>query len=255
MHRLALAGFLPVLLVASVEAQRSPVVTESEFLSALDDKHPAVAEQFQAVVMARARVVGASTFENPTLAMSREDLRGPAEEREWTLSWRLPESSRRLGIQARQEEFEAAEARLSQDLSSLRLEMRQVYAEWAVAAARRESLGAQAARIEALAAREARRAEQGESSGLEAHRLALAAAGLHAQVALVAAAEEGARGRAKTWFPGLPANAEPALPSLPAAPDLEGDHPLLRAAQADLGAAILEQRAAPRSAWAARRRG
>ena len=246
MFRLAWIGLLPVLLSASTLAQTSLVVTEAGFLSVLDDNHPAVAERSQDVAMARARVVAASTLENPTLAVVREDPSGPVEQTDWSISWQIPERDRRLRIEAGEATVAAAEARLAQDLLALRLTMRQVYADWAIATARRERLSAQAAHVEALAARETTRAEGGEASGLEAHRLRLAAAGLQAKVALAEVAAETARSGALSWRPNLAAGARPVLPLLPQAPDLEQSHPLLRAAQADLGAAMLERQAAGR---------
>jgi cobalt-zinc-cadmium efflux system outer membrane protein len=247
MSRFALAGLLPAFLAASVAAQDSPVVTEAEFLSVLDASYPAVVESAQALALARARVLEASTFENPVLGVVREDPSGPVEQTDWTVSWRLPDAARRPEIESRERTADAAEARFSQDLLSLRQAMREVYAEWAVATARRERLAAQAARVAALAGREALRAEQGEASGLEAHRLSLAAGGLEARAALAAAAADEARARARGWHPGLPADAEPLLPPLPPAPPEAGaDHPSLRAAEEDLAAAELAQEAVGR---------
>ncbi|MEE8525022.1 MAG: TolC family protein [Thermoanaerobaculia bacterium] len=246
MHRFAVAGLLPVLWAAPGAAQPSSIVTEAEFLSTLDESHPAVAEASEALSVARARVVAASTLENPVLGAVREDPSGPVAQTDWTISWQLPEADRRPRIAAREEAAGAAEARRSQELLSLRLTMREIFAEWTFAAARGESLRAHAERVEALAAREAARAERGEASGLEAHRLALAAAGLRARVAIAAATAEEARSRARSWYPGLPADAEPLLPPLPPAPELDEDHLLVRAARADVAAATLEREAAGR---------
>lgn len=246
MHRYALAGLLPVIFAAAGGAQAPPIVTEAEFLSALDASHPAVAVDAQDLALARARVVEASTLDNLTAGVVREDPDGPIEQTDVLLSWQLPHPSRRLVIEAREEAANAAAASFSQRLRALRLDMREVYAEWALAAAREERLAAQAERVEALSERVSARAERGETSGLEAHRLALAAEALRARVALAAASRERARIEAARWAPAMPEDARPVVPELPPAPSLDGAHPLIRAAEADLAAARLERKAAGR---------
>jgi outer membrane protein TolC len=131
-------------------------------------------------------------------------------------------------------------------LLTLRLAMKEIYAEWAFASAQHERLATQAERVEALAAREHERERRGETSGLEARRLDLAASGLQTRVALAAAASEQARSRAAGWNPSLLPGARPELPILPAAPESINDHPSVRAAQKDLAAAELERKAAGR---------
>jgi len=246
MHRLALAGLLPVLFAAPGGAQGPPTITEDEFLAVLDESHPAVRDSSEALAVARARVVEAATLENPVVGVEREDPRGAGEQTDWTISWQLPEAGRRREIGALEEEADAVATRLSQQLLALRLTMREVYAEWALAEARQSRLSAQAGRVEALAVRETARAERGESSGVEAHRLELAATALRSRVTLAAAAGERARAEATGWFPALPPDVRPVLPALPPAPELDADHPLVRAAEADLAATLLERRAAGR---------
>lgn len=246
MHRFALAGLLPVVFALAVGAQDAPIVTEAEFLAALDASHPAVADSAEDLALARARVVEASTLDNPTVGVVREDPEGPLGQTDVLFSWQLPHRARRSRIEAREEAALSATESFSQRLRELRLEMREVYAEWALAAAREERLAAQEERVEALSERESARAERGESSGLEANRLALAAEALYARVALAAAARERAHIAAARWVPEMPENARPAMPPLPAAPDLAGDHPLVRAAMAELAAARLEREAAGR---------
>lgn len=246
MHRLVLAGLVPALFAAAGGAQTPPIVTEAELLSALDASHPAVAASAEDLALARARVVAASTFDNPAVGIVREDPSGPIEQTDVVVSWQLPRTARRPEVEAREEAVRAAAARLSQRLRALRVAMREVYAEWALAAAREESLAAQAERVEALAEREAARAERGESSGLEAHRLQLAAQALRARAALAAAARERRRAEVARWVPTLPDEARPVVPDLPLPPDVDADHPLVRAAEADLAAARLESEAAGR---------
>ena len=247
MQRIALAGLVSVFLAVGVSgAAWARAVTEAEFLSALDGSHPAVVESAESLDLARARVVAASIFDNPVLAVVREDPNGPVGQTDWTLSWRLPGANRRPTISARKEVVDAEAARHSQQLLALRLTMKEIYAEWALASARHERLSAQAERVEALADRERLRAERGESSGLEVRRLDLAASGLRARIALAAAAAEQARARAAGWSPTLPPDAHPVVPAVPGAAELGEDHPLVRAAASDLAAATLERQAADR---------
>ena len=246
MHRLVLAGLVPALVAAAGGAQDRSTVTETEFLSVLDESHPAVAEAAEQLNLARSRVVAASTLENPSGTVVREDPDGPVEQTDYLLSWKLPDAARGPTVEAREATVEAAGARLSQRLLDLRLRMRATYAEWALARARRTRLSVQADRVEALSEREARRAERGEASGLEARRLELAAAALCSRVALSSAGAERAEAEARRWHPTLPPDARPVIPEVPDPPELETGHPLLRAAEADLAAASLQDRAAGR---------
>ncbi|HVS02931.1 MAG TPA: TolC family protein [Thermoanaerobaculia bacterium] len=246
MHRLALAGLVSALVAAAGGAQDSPIVTEAEFLSALDASHPAVAEAAEELALARARVVEASTLDNPAVGVAREDPSGPVEQTDLLVSWRLPHLARRPEVEAREAAVRAASARTALRLRTLHLEMREVYAAWALAAARQERLSAQAERVATLAARESARAEWGEASGLEAHRLTLATEALRARVALAAAARERGRAEAARWVPTLPGEARPVVPELPPAPSFGNDDPRVRAAEAELAAARLEREAASR---------
>ncbi len=256
MHRLVLAGLLPVLFAIPGAAgggaglasrgDEPPIVTEAEFLSALDDSHPAVVERMAALAVARSRIVAASAWANPVLEAVREDPSGPSTQTEWALSWQLPGAGRRPVVAARREAADAAAARLSQQLLALRLAMKEVYAVWAVASTRHDLLATQTERVKALADRQRLRAQRGEASGLEARRLELAAGLLRTRVALAAGAAERARAEAAGWHATLPPDARPLLPPVPPAPDPREDHPLVRAAERDLAAATLERQAAGR---------
>ncbi|MDE2978482.1 MAG: TolC family protein [Acidobacteriota bacterium] len=241
MHRSILIGLFGGFLAVAGAAQDGPVVTEAEFLSVLDETHPAVRESAEAVGLAEARLLAARTFDNPVVGAVREDPAGPIGQTDILVSWQIPGIERRPEINAREGEIGAARRRVAYDLLGYRLAMREAYAGWAVSDARRQRLAIQAERVESLAQREAVRAERGEASGLEARRLGLAAATLRSRVALAAGASERARAEAAAWHPGLPANARPVLPELPAAPSLDGADVRVRAAEADLAAAELAQ--------------
>lgn len=241
MHRSTLLGLLGGFFAVAGAAQDGPVVTEAEFLSVLDETHPAVRESAEAVGLAEARLLAARTFDNPVLEAVREDPAGPIGQTDVLVSWQIPGAARRPEIEAREGEIGAARRRLAHDLLGYRLAMREAYAGWAVAAARWQRLSIQAERVESLAEREASRAERGEASGLQARRLRLAAATLRSRVALAAGASERAKAEAAAWHPGLPADARPVLPELPEAPSLDGADTRVRAARADLDAAELAE--------------
>ncbi len=243
MHRFSLPGLLGGLLAAASAAQSAPVVTEAEFLSVLDEAHPAVRESAAALAVADAGVLAATTFSNPVLDAGRENPGGPIGQTDILVSWQLPGAGRRPEIKARKGEVEAARRRFDHQLLAHRLTMRQAYADWAVAAARQNRLAAQAERVESLARREAARAERGEASGLEAGRLRFAAATLRSRVALAGAEKEQARAEAAAWYPGLLADARPILPELPVTPSLDGIDTRVDAAKANLAAAELAHRA------------
>ena len=241
MHRSILIGLFGGFFAVAGAAQDRPVVPEAEFLSVLDGTHPAVRESAGAVGLAEARLLAARTLDNPVVEAVREDPGGPIGQTDVLVSWQIPGAERGPEIRAREGEVGAARRGLAHELLGYRLAMREAYAGWAVAAARRQRLTLQAERVGSLAQREAVRAERGEASGLEARRLGLAAATLRSRVALAAGASERARAEAAAWHPGLPADAQPVLPELPAAPSLDGADVRVRAAEADLAAAELAQ--------------
>jgi len=247
MHRLAVAGLAPVLFTAIAGAQSPPsVITEAEFLSALDEAHPAVLARQRQVADAQANIVAASTLANPQLGVVSEDPSGPVRQLDVLLSWELPRLSRGPEIHAAEREADVAEAQLFEEVLELRITMRQIYAGWAVSTARSERLGAQASRVAELANRERSRAQKGETSGLEAHQLTLAASGLRARLALAEALAVSSRAAARVWRSDIEEDATPLLPPLPTATDPIGSHPRMDAALAELAAANLASKAAGR---------
>ncbi len=246
MHRFRLISLLAWLVAAAGGAQDPRLLTEAEYLSALDEKHPVVRESAQALARAEARVTAARTFENPVLGGVREDPAGPIGQTDIVVSWQIPGAERGPEIEARESEAQAVRTRLAHEFRTYRLAMREAYAGWAVAHTRRERLATRAERVESLARREAARAEGGEASGLEANRLRLAAATLRSRVVLAEVASEGARAEAAAWRPDLPVDAYPVLPDLPEAPSLDAADTRVRAAEADVAAAELAREATRR---------
>ena len=243
----ALTGLVSVLL--AVSGGSTVTVTETEFLSRLD-KDPAVVVRSSQLSIARAELLEARTLENPVFEYSREDPDGAVSQDDWLLSWQLPGPTRRLEIDAAGKSVEATAARVEHQLRMLRTSARQDFAAWAVAAKRRDLLAASVDRLDKLAAREAVRAEKGESSGLGAHRLRLAADALESQLSLAAAEQQRARAAVARWWPELSPEAQPELPALPTAATSEGpseaEHPLISANRAQAESAELSRRASER---------
>ncbi len=247
MHRLAVAGLVPVLFTAIAGAQSPPsVITEAEFLSVLDEAHPAVLARQRQVADAQAKIVAASTLANPQLGVVSEDPSGPVRQLDLLLSWELPRLSRGPEIHAAEHEVTVAEAQLLEDVLELRIAMRQVYSGWAVSTARSERLAAQASRVAELADRERSRAHKGETSGLEAHQLTLATSELRARLALAEALAVSFRAAARVWRPDIEGDAIPVLPPLPTPMESIGSHPRIDAALAEQEAANLASKAAGR---------
>lgn len=243
-----IAAFAACLAACSVQAFAEPPeeISEADFLAALTKGHPAFAVLEEAVGAARAAAVSARTLDNPELEVTRED---PSEELGLALAWQLPSPARRrLAITAAEREVEAARARVVADRLAVRLALRQAFAEWAVAAASAERRRSRVERLAALAERERRRAERGESSGLEARRLALAVAEARGRLAVADAGAVRARAAARAWRPDLPGGATPVVPALPEGlPTTDAEHPRVAALEAELAAARLAGEAAGRA--------
>jgi len=241
MQRLVSALAAAVLAVPCA-GQTSSTITEAEFLSALDDQHPALVAKREAVFAAEAELRRVAAWSNPRLTAVREDPTGSTSQIDLTLAWQPPHPSRRLAVSAGEKDLEAAQARYDSDRLDLRLSMREVYAQWAVATELAAAVGDQALAVDRLAQRQRRRAEIGESSGLEAARLELEAAQLSSRQALFETDALQSEAIARGFSLEIDAGARPELPSLPALVDVEGDHPTLEALARELEAARLASR-------------
>ncbi len=244
----ALAGPLVEPLRASPRGESAPeardvdparVVTEAEFLSLIDADHPAVRSLTGELGTARAELERASTLPNPELSVAREGPTGGTEQVDLTLSWQPPRPDRRkLAVGAARAEVAAADARFDARRLDLHLALRTVYARWALARERLETLERHAGRIASLVERERLRAERGEASGLSVRRLELAAARARGEADRAAAELERARSTARGWRPDLPAGAEPHLPPLPElAENRPTPHPRTVSLEAEIEAA------------------
>ena len=248
MRQYIAAGIASALVGGTLVAQ-PPRLTEAEFLSVLESSHPAIIQARSAADEATASVLAAKVRPRPELTFVRENPRGDGievEQTDWTLSWAPFPRARRSRVQAAQAAAQAAEHSYQADVLSLRLVLREAFANWAIQEARGERLAGIAERVQTLARREATRFERGESSGLVARRLGIASSELLNRLALVEAAKETARAEALKWRPDVPPTALPELPSLPPPTDSTHAHPRLAQAEASVRAATLEEEAANR---------
>lgn len=247
MHRFSLTAAVTALAVVPCAAQSSPTITEAEFLSALAEGHPALVARQEAVASAEAEARRAGTLSNPQLAATREDPSGLADQIDLTLSWQLPHPSRRPAVASKERGLAAAEARFAFDRLQLRVDMREAYAAWAVANEVAALLGDHAGAVSELALRQQRRVRGGESSGLEAGRLALAAAELRSQEALLDSEVLNAAAIARGWNPAVSPGSHPSLSPLPPSPSsIGGAHPSLTALDEEIEAARLARTAKAR---------
>ncbi len=220
--RWLLSVCLLLLGAAAPAAHGEEFLTESEFLGALAEEHPAVAAQMGRVAEAAAARRRAEILTNPTLAFTAEQPRGTPREDIWSLAWTPPlDGRRRLSIDAAESGLGAARSALASKQLELRLQMREAFAAWALGQEKRELLAAHLDRLKALARRMEHRAEGGEESGLSARRVRLEAT--EALAALAAAEADLARSRSEVlaWSPGVGLK-RPLRPTLPAPPTALG---------------------------------
>lgn len=242
----------PSLLWAQPATDSTHTLTEAEFVAAVEREHPAFRAAGEALGLAEAERVRASTLAEPTLSLGREDPSGPGVESEIALSWQPPGPARWAAVDAAGLAAEAAAGEVALRRLELRLEVRRAFADWARASAEAAELAALSERFAALAERERRRAEAGESSGLDARRLELAAAEARARLAVAEAGELRARAEAAGWHPTLPDGARAVLPPLPSPADSStnlpaaGEHPRIAALEAEAAAEERREAAASR---------
>lgn len=205
---------LAALWVLPLVADDAPIVTEAEFVAAVEANGRTRAALGEDRALAEAAKVGAGLWPNPNLVALREEP-GEGAETTVSLAWPLPSPGRRrLGLETATLGLEAADLRLAAASRALVLELTAAYARWALAFERKEEHKTQHLRLAALMATAWARARGGEISGLVARRLSVEAA--QAESELAGAEAELARAHAALvgWWPELPAAAQPALPEL-----------------------------------------
>jgi outer membrane protein TolC len=219
-----LRPILGIVLVASVSTAHAQTrVSEEEFLVVLSEGGPGLSALSERVGAARAERARAGLLVNPTVNFEHEAPREAAEQTTWTLSWTPPLDFRRgAHIRSATAGLQAAQHQLEADRLRLRSEVRQAFADWALGEERRAAAVGHLAAIQRLGERMKARARTGEESGLAARRVSLAALEVEAEAARAEAGGARSRARAMAWHPGLPPDAMPELPSLPA---LSDSHP------------------------------
>jgi cobalt-zinc-cadmium efflux system outer membrane protein len=193
--------------------QATPVVTEQAFLDAVGPEHPAWRSLEEAVAEADAEVRRAAVLPNPVLGFAREAPSGLPSENTWLLTWRPPLDGRRGPTRnAAEAGARAARADLAARRLRVRRELRRVYADWAVAAARLAVVESHGERIERAAEVLRQRAETGEVSGLAARRITLSAEGVRAARARAEAQHARVVAEVKGLWPEVPNGYRPELP-------------------------------------------
>lgn len=249
--RIAMA-FRSSVLVASLVAAPAiaeTLVTESAFLSSLTDSHPAMIALGDEVAGARGDARSVGLLPNPSVALEHEGPDEAAAQTTISFGWRPPLDGRRGAARsAANARLDAAVARRGRAALELRASFREIYARWSAAAERVALLGSHHEQVSELAGRLRRRVAKGESAGLSARRMELAAA--EARAALAAAEASLARARAEVGVraTALPGDAVPVLPRLPEPPGTldGGDRADVEAARSELEAALAAERLAGR---------
>ncbi len=206
-----------VVLASAVVPPAGPTVDEEAFVNPVLEGSPALRVIAEPLRRAEAALARAGVAPNPRLEAGQEAPADTPRQTTVTLAWAPPLDGRRgLAVRAARAGVDAARARTEVARVALRVELRQVFADWALSAGRRNVLASQADRVGQLTEQVAARSRAGEESGLSARRLALAEAELRAGLAQAEASAVRARAIAHAWRPDLDPDARPARPVLPA---------------------------------------
>lgn len=212
----AFAVLISIAAAGSAAAQGA--LTEREFLEVLEQDHPALVAAGGRLATAEGDRGRAGRLANPRASAEWELPEDATQQSTFTLAWTPPLDGRRgLRVRASEAGLEAARADIEAQALDLRITLRRLFAEWAIAAEVSRAAAAHLDRVKRLGAQMSARAESGEESGLAARRLELAAVEIEAIAARAEAAEAVARQTAAAWHPGVE-NDSPVRPDLPEAP-------------------------------------
>ncbi len=220
-----------LLVVAGSMPLRAQFLTEQQFLDDTLAGHPAIAAAEAEVAAASGVRRQAGIVDNPEIAWVREDPDIAPRQDTVVLNWRLPFDGRRHRMDAADAAIDASSSELEATRLRIRLEMRSLFASWYIAARREAVLQANLDRTRRLSDRMQARAQDGESSGLEARRLELEVEVLGLEAAAARAEARATRSAAASWSALVTGDAEPTrppLPTPPSSPDI-GDRPDIRA--------------------------
>ncbi len=207
-----------VLLVAAplLHAQELEDFPEDAFLAAATASRSAENMLTAERDLAAADVLRTTLWPDPTLEASREQPGRSVRETSAVVAWAPPLGGRRkLRREAAAIGLLAATDRLESARLHLHLDLRALYAEWALAWDRRALLATHLDRVAGLARQARERAKAGEIPGLLARRFALEEAQVRADLGRAEARLSVARGALAAWAPEIPTAARPATPRLP----------------------------------------
>lgn len=215
---------------AVADPTQKPTIAEEEFLGPLlQPDTPWVRSLGEELGARTADLALAKVFEEPEVAAMQEDLGNGGTEIQASVSWQLPRPDRRrLDIERASAELTAAESSFDRTVLDFSLDLRRVYADWAIATRRVEILETEANLLQELTRRSEERGRVGESSGLEVRRIRLAEMEARARATVSRAELATARGEVAAWRPDLVAanpSVRPLAPSLPQAPTSEPPTP------------------------------
>lgn len=245
-------------LMPAVAGAQSLSLTESEVLARLAPDSPRVRAIRASTDVARADVLAAGRWPNPTLTVDRESVAGITEYLTM-VAQPLPITGRRgLAVQAATASAAASASRADEDVRRLRADARMAFAELIAAQTRERELTSTRERLRELAQTLARREAAGDAAGFD--RLRAEREVLDTEADLTIAASE--RARAQAMLTGFMSGVEdasqitaaPGSPSAAAVPPLdvllsqaESTRGELRAYRQQAEAARFALRAAERS--------
>jgi len=224
-------AFAVLLVVAGRMPLHAQVLTEQQFLDDTLAGHPAIAAATAEVAAASGVRRQAGIVANPEIAWGRENPDIVPRQDIFVLNWRLPFDGRRHRMDAADAAIDASSSELEATRLRIRLEMRSLFASWYIAIQREAVLQANLDRTRRLSDRMLARAQGGESSGLEARRLALEVEVLGLEAAAARAEARARRSAAAAWSALVTGDVEPTrppLPTPPSSPDI-GARPDIRA--------------------------
>jgi len=206
-------AFALLLVVTGSMPIHAQVLTEQQFLDDTLPGHPAIAAAEAEVTAASGVRRQAGIVDNPEIAWGRENPDIVPRQDIFVLNWRLPFDGRRHRMDAADAAIDVSSSELEATRLRIRLEMRSLFASWYISD------------------RMLARAQDGESSGLEARRIALEVEMLGLEAAAARAGARARRSAAASWSAQVAGDVEPVLPLLPTPPSTIdiGDRPDIRA--------------------------
>jgi len=215
-------AFALLLVVTGSMPIHAQVLTEQQFLDDTLPGHPAIAAAEAEVTAASGVRRQAGIVDNPEIAWGRENPDIVPRQDIFVLNWRLPFDGRRHRMDAADAAIDVSSSELEATRLRIRLEMRSLFASWYIAVQREAVLQANLDRTRRLSDRMLARAQDGESSGLEARRIALEVEMLGLEAAAARAEARARRSAAASWSAKVAGDVEPVLPLLPTPPSTIG---------------------------------